>query len=71
MTHASRTQWELKSLRDAIARDWADLANTNSSAERRRAVRDHLAVSVSALRDLASRHEVALQTARVKRAQKA
>ena len=52
----SRKDWEIRVIRDAISRDWACLAANDLSAEQRRAIRDHLAVHVSALRDLAVRH---------------
>ena len=55
MFEESRKDWEIRVIRDAISRDWADLAANELSAEQRRAIREHLAVHVSALRDLAVR----------------
>ena len=55
MFEESRKDWEIRVIRDAISRDWADLAANELSAEQRRAIREHLAVHVSAFRDVAMR----------------
>jgi len=55
VSEESRKDWEIRVIRDAISRDWAYLEVNDLSAEQRRAIREHLAVHVSALRDLAVR----------------
>jgi len=67
MSDEARRDWEIRIVREAIARDWAWLASHNLSTEQRRAVRDHLSVHVTALRELAERHRLALQSVRANR----
>jgi hypothetical protein len=64
MSDEDRREWEIRIVREAIDRDWAWLASHNLSTEQRRAVREHLSVHVTALRELAERHRLALQSVR-------
>jgi len=67
VTDEARRNWEIQIVREAISRDWAELASNNLSTERRRAVREHLNVHVIALQELAERHRQALQNAKKNR----
>jgi hypothetical protein len=67
MSDEARREWEIRIVREAIARDWAWLASDNLSAEQRRAVREHLSVHITALRELAERHRLGLLSARANR----
>ena len=68
---AARIDWEFLIVREAISRDWASLASNDLSAEQRRAVREHLTVHVTALRELVERHRLALQSMKANRLQTA
>ena len=63
MTDRARTDWEIQIVREAISRDWAELASSNLSTDQRRAMREHLSVHVTALRQLVERHPLAFQSA--------
>jgi hypothetical protein len=58
--------FEIQTIREAISQDWSTLASKNLSAEQRRAVREHLEMNVSALRDLVERNRIAKQKARLR-----
>jgi len=47
--------FEIRMTREAISQDWSALASNNLTAEQRRALRDHLDMNISALRDLVHR----------------
>jgi len=57
----TRIDFEFRVIREAISRDWTELASRKLNAEQRRAVREHLSVHVTALRELAERHPLALR----------
>ena len=67
MSDEARREWEIRIVREAIDRDWAWLASHSLSTEQRRAVREHLSVHVTALRELAERHRLTLQSVRANR----
>jgi hypothetical protein len=71
MTDEARRDWEFRIVRDAISDDWASLASKKLNAEQRRAVRDHLSLHITALRELAERHRLGLQNAMADRLQSA
>jgi len=50
-----KTAWEIETLRQSIDRDWAELATKDLSAERRRRITEHLAISNQALKDVFNR----------------
>ena len=58
--------FEIRTIRQAIAEDWSTLASNNLSAERRRAVREHLEINVSALRDFLERNRIEKQKAKLR-----
>jgi hypothetical protein len=67
VTDEARRDWEIQIVREAISRDWADLASNNLSTEERRAIREHLNIHVIALQELAERHHLALQNVKKNR----
>ena len=67
MSDETRREWELRVVREAIDRDWTELASGNLNTEQRRAVREHLSVHVTALRELAERHRLGLLSVRANR----
>jgi len=70
MADEARSDWEFRIVREAISDDWASLASKKLSAEQRRAVRDHLSLHITALRELAERHRLAVQIAMANRLQR-
>ena len=70
MTDEARRDWEIRIVREAISDDWASLASNKLSAEQRRALRDQLSLHIAALRDLAERRRLDLQTAMANRLQR-
>ena len=67
MTDDEKMEWELKSLRDEISLDWAKLASKDLTPDRRKAIREHLALNVAALRDLVERNETASHRLKLER----
>ena len=62
----SSDDFQLRTIREAISQDWMTLASNNISAEQRKAVREHLEMNVSALRDLVQRSRLAKQSAKLR-----
>ena len=50
-----KTSWEIEALRQSIDQDWAELAMKDLSAEKRRRIAEHLAISSQALKDVLNR----------------
>jgi hypothetical protein len=70
MADEARSDWEIRIVREAISDDWASLASKKLNAEQRRSLRDHLSLHITALRELAERRRLALQTAVANRLQR-
>jgi hypothetical protein len=51
-------EWQIQMVREEISQDWIRLATKNLTRNQRKAVREHLEMSVAALRDLTRRSEV-------------
>ena len=49
-------EWKIRSVRDAISEDWSKLADKNLTPSQRKAVREHLDIHVTELRDLVGRN---------------
>jgi hypothetical protein len=47
--------WKIDNVREAISLDWKTLATKNLTADQRSAIRDHLNICNSTLRDLVER----------------
>jgi len=50
-----RVDWEIEVTREAIQLDWAELARKELTADRRRAVREHLSMCNEAMKELRNR----------------
>lgn len=67
MNAENKVDWEIGRLRREISDDWAKLASTDLPASERVAFTEHLGISVSALRELVSRHQTAVQKLKLAR----
>jgi len=47
-----RFRWHIDEVREAIRLDWANLTSKNLTPDKRKAIREHLEMCSSALRDL-------------------
>jgi hypothetical protein len=55
MTDEEKLRWHTDEVREAIRLDWAELASKHLTADRRKAIREHLGMCHSALKDLLDR----------------
>ena len=55
MTDEETLKWYIDEVREAIRLDWAELASKKLDADRRQAIREHLGMCHSALKDLLDR----------------
>jgi len=67
MSDEARREWQFRIVREAIDRDWTELASGNLSTEQRRAVREYLSVHITTLRELVERHRLGLLSVRANR----
>lgn len=70
MTDEERIDWEIKTVRETIDRDWAMLASKDLVAEKRTAFKDHLLIYVSTLKDLVARNRSASQKSKLERSKR-
>ena len=56
-----RINWEIDTVRRAISIDWAKLASKRLTPEKRKIIREHLAMNIAALRDVVERKQSASQ----------
>jgi hypothetical protein len=59
--------WKINNVRESISLDWKHLATKNLTADRRNAIREHLSICNSTLRDLVERNRAASQKAKLDR----
>jgi hypothetical protein len=59
--------WKIDNVREAISLDWKHLATKNLTADQRNAIREHLNICNSTLRDLVERNRAASQKAKLDR----
>ena len=64
---ARQVAWKVDRLRKEISDDWKKLASKSLTADKRMAVREHLEMSASALKELVSRHQTAVQKLKLNR----
>ena len=50
-----KLRWDIATVRESIRLDWANLASKNLSADQRKAIREHLGMCNSALKDFQNR----------------
>jgi hypothetical protein len=54
-------EWKMNRVREEISLDWKDLATKNLTADERKAIREHLNICASTLKDLVERSRAASQ----------
>jgi hypothetical protein len=59
--------WKIDNVRESISLDWKNLATKNLTADQRSAIREHLNICNSTLRDLVERNRAASQKAKLDR----
>jgi hypothetical protein len=59
--------WKIDNVREAISLDWKNLATKNLTTDQRSAIREHLNICNSTLRDLVERNRAASQKAKLDR----
>jgi hypothetical protein len=62
-----RINWEIDTVRRAISIDWKHLATKNLTADQRKAIREHLNICNSTLKDLVERNRAASRKAKLDR----
>jgi hypothetical protein len=69
-TDEQELTWKIDNVREAISLDWKNLATKNLTADQRSAIRDHLNICNSTLRDLVERNRTASQKAKLENHQR-
>ena len=69
-TDEQELTWKLNNVRESISLDWKNLATKNLTADQRSAIRDHLNICNSTLRDLVERNRAASQKAKLENYQR-
>jgi hypothetical protein len=60
-TDEQKLTWKINNVRESISLDWKNLATKNLTADQRKAIKEHLNICNSTLRDLVERSRSALQ----------
>jgi hypothetical protein len=58
-------EWKINNIRESISLDWKNLATRNLTADQRKAIREHLNMCNSALKDLVERNRAASQKSKL------
>jgi len=66
-TDEQELTWKIDNVREAISLDWKHLATKNLTAEQRKAIREHLNICNSTLKDLVERNRAASRKAKLDR----
>ena len=66
-TNEQELRWKIDNVRESISLDWKNLATKNLTADRRKAIREHLNICNSTLKDLVERNRAASQKAKLGR----
>jgi hypothetical protein len=66
-TDEQELAWKIDRVREEISLDWKNLASNELPADRRKAVREHLQICNSTLKDLVERNRAASQKAKLDR----
>jgi hypothetical protein len=64
-TDEQELRWRIDNVREAISLDWKNLATKNLTADQRKAIREHLSICNSTLKDLVERNRSASQKAKL------
>lgn len=62
--------WKIDNVRESIGLDWKNLATRNLTADQRKAIREHLNICNSALKDLVERNQTASQKSKLENYQR-
>jgi len=62
-------RWKIDNVRESISLDWKNLATNNMTADQRKAIREHLNICNSTLKDLVERNRAASQKSKLERHQ--
>jgi hypothetical protein len=62
--------WKIDNIRESISLDWKNLATRNLTADQRKAIREHLNICNSALKDLVDRNRSASQKSKLENHQR-
>ena len=62
--------WKINNVREAISLDWKNLASKNLTAGQRNAIREHLNICNSTLRDLVERNRAASKRSKLENNQR-
>jgi hypothetical protein len=69
-TDEQELTWRIDNLRESISLDWKNLATKNLTADQRKAIREHLNICNSTLRDLVERSRSASQKSKLENHQR-
>jgi hypothetical protein len=56
MTKKEKLEWDIATVRESIRLDWVTLASKNLTADQRKAIREHLDMCSSSLKEFLDRH---------------
>ena len=66
-TNEQELRWKIDNVRESIGLDWKNLATKNLTADQRKAIREHLNICNSTLKDLVERNRAASEKAKLGR----
>jgi hypothetical protein len=72
-TDEQELTWKINNVREAISLDWKNLATKNLTADRRKAIREHLNIcnsTLNDLKDLVERNRAASQKSKLENHQR-
>ena len=64
-TDEQELTWKINNVRESISLDWKNLATKNLTVDQRKAIREHLNICNSTLRDLVERNRAASQKSKL------
>jgi hypothetical protein len=69
-TDEQELTWKIDNVRESISLDWKNLATKNFTADQRKAIREHLNICNSTLKDLVERNRAASQKTKLENHQR-
>ena len=69
-TDEQELTWKINNVRESISLDWKNLATKNLTADQRKAIREHLEICNSTLKDLVERSRSASQKSKLENHQR-
>ena len=70
MTDEEELGWKIDTVRESIRLDWENLASKSLIPDKRKAIREHLEICTSALKDLVERNRSASQKSKLDKHQR-